>query len=336
MANLLHRLNSSASDANFKLSCDIVLSKFVPLEKSIIDSILAYNNFDQAEIILPDGRTYVWYFAIGSMINPISLYLRDLIPIMSYPTTCKDHKLVFRGSGGMADFEACPGAEFDGVIHLLSKEHMTNLDLIEFTYHRIKVKCIDYQGQYHTAYAYQMNIKDQLPDVPYERYLDIIIKGCEYFKVRSEYINRLKDEQPVIPRKQPSSFQSFKDFPSDAYYSIDELQKHNGDDPSLPLWISVNGKILEYAGLPPNDHPDYKYQQSSYTFFKQKLAGREITSIAAKGLYDPLYKIPLNDEDICDQHRAQIEDFYYDILGSAQNKVYWKLIGRLRQLNNSS
>ncbi|CAF1091008.1 unnamed protein product [Rotaria sordida] len=336
MTNLLHRLNSLASDPNFKLSCNILRSKLIPQEKSIIDLILTNNNPEQAEIILPDGRIFVWYFAIGSMINPISLYLRDLTPIISYPVICKDYKIVFRSPNGMADIEACLDAEFHGVVHLLTNEQMKHLDEIEFTYHRIKIKCIDYQGQYHTAYAYQMNIKGQLPSIPYERYLDIIVKGCEYYGVQSVYINRLKDEQPVIPRKKPANFQSFKDFLSDTYYSLDELQKHNGDDPSLPLWVSINGKILEYAGLPPNDHPDYEVQQKFYTFVKQKLGGREVTNIAAKGLYDPLYKIPLNDEDISDEHRAQIEDYYYDTLGNSQNKLYWKPIGRLRQPDDSS
>ncbi|CAF4325309.1 unnamed protein product, partial [Rotaria sordida] len=67
MTNLLHRLNSLASDPNFKLSCNILRSKLIPQEKSIIDLILTNNNPEQAEIILPDGRIFVWYFSIGSM-----------------------------------------------------------------------------------------------------------------------------------------------------------------------------------------------------------------------------------------------------------------------------
>jgi hypothetical protein len=181
-----------------------------------------------------------------------------------------------------------------------------------------------------------MSSNDQPITIPHERYLDIIIKGCEYYQVRPEYINRLKNEQPVIPRKQPDTFQLFTDFPSDVYYSIDDLEKHNGSDPALPLWVCVNGKILEYAGLPSNDHPDYKFQEHFYTFSKQKLAGREITSMIAKTLYEPLYKLPLNDEDISHEHRAHIEDHYYNTLASSQNKLYWKPIGRLRQLNNPS
>jgi hypothetical protein len=158
----------------------------------------------------------------------------------------------------MADIEVCLGAEFDGVIHLLTNEQMICLDELEYFYHRIKINCIDYKNQTHTVYAYQININDQSTSLPLERYLDIIVKGCEYYKVRSEYINQLKDEQPVIPRKQPDHFQSFTDIPSDIYYSIDDLQKHNGSDPSLPLWICMNGKILEHTGLPPVDHPDYE------------------------------------------------------------------------------
>ncbi|CAF3373197.1 unnamed protein product [Rotaria sp. Silwood1] len=92
----------------------------------------------------------------------------------------------------------------------------------------------------------------------------------------------------------------------------------------------------KYAGLPPNDHPDYEFQRNFYTFYKNKLTGFEVTNIAAKALYDPLYKIPLNDVDLCDEHRAQIEDFYYDMFSSPHNKTYWKPIGRLRQPNNSS
>ena len=334
MTPTLHRLNSSSSDDNFKLSCDSVLSKLIPPEQTLIESILANDNPEQAEIILPDGKLFFWYFAIGSMTNPISLYLRDLIPTISYPATCFDHQIRFRSTAGMADIESCPGEEFDGVVHLLTNEQMIRLDGIEVFYHRIQVNSIDYQRRIHKVYAYQMNMNGQPMTIPHERYLDIIIKGCEYYKVRSEYINRLRNEQPVIPRKKPDSFQSFTGFPPDIYYSIDDLEKHNGSDPLLPLWICVNGKILEYAGLPSKDHPDYEFQRSFYRYFTKKLGGREITTVMAKTLYEPIYKLPLNDEDICNEHRAQIEDHYYSTLGSSQNKLYWKPIGRLRRSDN--
>ncbi|CAF1224413.1 unnamed protein product [Adineta steineri] len=336
MANSLHRLNSLSSHDNFKLSCDIIHSKLVSPEKSFIDSILSYNNFEQPEIILPNGQQFCWYFAIGSMTNPISLYLRGITSITSYPAKCLDYKIVFRGHAGIADIEICPGAEFDGVVHLVPSEQMTHLDQIECFYHRIMIKCIDYQDQSHIAYAYQIKVNNQPISLPRERYLDVIIKGCEYYKVRPEYINRLINEQSVIPRKKPENFQLFTDFPSDVYYSIEALQKHDGRDPSLPLWICINGKILEYTGLPPNDHPDYDFQRSYYTFLESKLGGREVTNIIAKTLYEPLYKLPLNDEDICEEHRAQIEDYYYNTLSSSEHQTYWKSIGRLHPLNKLS
>jgi len=168
-----------------------------------------------------------------------------------------------------------------------------------------------------------MNINDQSTNFPLERYLDIIVKGCEYYQVRSKYINHLKDEQPMIPRKQPDSLQSFTDVPPDVYYSRDDLQKHNGNDPSLPLWICMNGKILEHTGLPSADHPDYEFQRNFYKFSKLKLTGQEVTTVMAKVLYEPLYKLPSNDEDICDEHRAGLEDHHYNQLAGAQNKIHW-------------
>ncbi|CAF4070113.1 unnamed protein product, partial [Adineta steineri] len=63
---------------------------------------------------------------------------------------------------------------------------------------------------------------------------------------------------------------------------------------------------------------------------------REVTNIIAKTLYEPLYKLPLNDEDICEEHRAQIEDYYYNTLSSSEHQTYWKSIGRLHSLNKLS
>lgn len=330
---MTNRLNSSLSETNFKLSCESVLSKILPIDPSLIQLILTHANPNHAEIILPDGRKYCWYLAIGSMTNPISLYLRELTALISYPARCLDHRITFRSHNGMADIEISSGGEFHGVVHLLTAEDMIRLDEIEVFYHRIQLKCVDYQERMQTVYAYRMNVKDQPTSLPHERYFDIIIKGCEYYQVQNEYLNRFKDEQEIIPRKQPSTFQIFTDIPSDVYYSIEDLEKHNGSNPILPLWISVNGKIFEYTGLPPSDHPDYEFQRHFQVYFAAKLGGREITTVLAKTLYEPLYKLPLTDEDICDEHRARIEDHYFSTLASSENKIYWKPIGRLRKFD---
>lgn len=331
-----HRLNSSASDANFKLSCESVLTKLIRPEQAVLDAILACNHTDQPEITGPDGQVYIWYLAIGSMINPISLYLRDLVPLMSYPATCIDHNVVYRGAMGMANIEPCSGASFDGVVHLLTKEQMARLDEIEAFYRRIPVTCQGYQNQSQVAYAYHVNVNNQPVGLPHERYLDIIIKGCEYYQVRPEYVARVRAEQPVVPRKPPSKFRSFTDMPADAFFSLEELQRHNGEDPSLPIWVSINGKILEHTGLPPTDHPDYELQKHFHSFVRQRFAGREVSGMMAKNLYEPMYKIPVNDDDISEEHRAHIEDHYFEMLNNPQNKGFWKPIGRLRPSSQSS
>ena len=63
----------------------------------------------------------VWYFAIGSMCNPVSLANRDLHPIESLPGEVHDYKLHFFGSMGMADAVAEQDASFHGVLHKMPK-----------------------------------------------------------------------------------------------------------------------------------------------------------------------------------------------------------------------
>ncbi|CAF3054260.1 unnamed protein product [Rotaria socialis] len=332
MTEQIFHLNSSLSDASFTLSCENILSKLVRPDQAIIDWILKHDTRDKAEIVLPDGQKFLWYFAIGSMINPVSLFLRDIIPLISYPAKCPDHKIVFRASGGMADIEHYSGSELHGVVHLLSDEQMSRLDAIELSYHRIVTDSINYQEQNHLVYIYKMNIDNQSTGLPSERYIDIIVKGCEYYKVQPEYINQLKYEQAVIPRKQPHTLQSFTIMPDNLLYSEEELARHDGTDPTLPLWISVNGKLLEYSGLPPIDHPEYELQKRLYEFIKSKLGGREVTYVLARTLYEPLYKIPMHENDLSIEHRALIEDDFYCKINNGQS--YWKLIGRLRVSNS--
>ena len=64
----------------------------------------------------------IWYFAIGSMTNPISLESRNLFPIVSIPGEALDYKLYFYGGMGMA--EALPelGSSFHGVLHKMKPE----------------------------------------------------------------------------------------------------------------------------------------------------------------------------------------------------------------------
>ncbi|CAF4713727.1 unnamed protein product, partial [Rotaria magnacalcarata] len=64
MTEQIFHLNSSLSDASFTLSCENILSELVGPDQAIIDWILKHDTRDKAEIVLPDGQKFLWYFAI--------------------------------------------------------------------------------------------------------------------------------------------------------------------------------------------------------------------------------------------------------------------------------
>ncbi|CAF0975891.1 unnamed protein product [Adineta ricciae] len=339
-ATLFCNLNSHSSDIPFRKSCERVLQRTKQFESHNLEQILAFDNPGKP-FIDDHQHVYIWYLAIGSMINPISLHLRDITPLMSYPAKCFDHRLVFRDRSGMADIDFCEGEEFDGVVHLVPIEQMNRLDQVEHMYTKIIVPITDYQERSHLVYVYKMtpNGQQERPiGIPSERYLDIIIKGCEYFGVRSSYINRLKNKQTVIPRKSADTYQTIADVPDNVFYTYEDLAKHDGKDPTVPLWISVNGKVLEYSGLPSVDHPDYENQKRFYDFVLSYFGGREVVCAISRAWYEPMFKIPLNNDDICDEHRALAEDMCVSWglnCGGDNNASYWKPIGRICQIKKS-
>ena len=311
-----------------------------PVDVRHAHSILAHDDADKATIEI-GKHVYIWYFAIGSMINPISIYLRDLTPLVSYPARCPRYRLVFREPNGMADIDSCQETEFDGVVHLLPHEQMMRLDQVEHMYCRRLVTIVDYDERSHLVYVYKMNAhgeRERSERLPTERYLDIIVKGCEHFGVRSLHIDRLKHHQAVVPRKSPTDLETIHGVPDDVYYTPDELAKRNGNDPLFPLWISVNGKILEHTGLPPVECPDYDNHKRLHDFIRSYFAGREVTRAISRTWYEPMHQLPLKDDDLCHEHRTYAEDMCVSWRFNAsegQGESYWKPIGRLRSTSPS-
>ena len=70
----------------------------------------------------------VEYFAIGSMMNPISLSMRGLHPVESHPGVLKGYELIFVMAHGMAAARKCneekteKGKEIHGVLHRITKK----------------------------------------------------------------------------------------------------------------------------------------------------------------------------------------------------------------------
>jgi hypothetical protein len=259
----------------------------------------------------------IHYFAIGSMTNMTAMALRELTPISSQPAILKDHRLLFRGSGGMAtaeknddlniqegDAKDYPFSGIHGVLHLLTGPQMKILDDFEGGYRRRACKVMLYDGRTEVnAYVYQMDrtpwkatlsslqggkntatppkpIKHELPT---ERYLDIIAQGCESHGVDPKWVQFIRTHA-CIPRKDASEFCSFSASMTSATVPIipwEQVRACNGVN-GAKLWIVINNKVLEFMGDVTSFFP-FGY------FIKHNIGGTDFTVKFAKGFFEPKY-----------------------------------------------
>ena len=87
------------------------------------------------------------YFAIGSMMNPVSLTGRNLVPIESRPAKLLNFKLDWYGVQGWATAIPSIGDSFHGVAHIMKNSDMNILDAIEWGYDRHMAACEYYNGE---------------------------------------------------------------------------------------------------------------------------------------------------------------------------------------------
>lgn len=265
----------------------------------------------------PDGHTY--YFAIGSMCNPVSLALRGIKsvhsltrvlltyfsrPIGSWPAVLHDWQIEFRGGGGMANVREEPGASFHGVLHLLTNDDMLALDRIEGSYVRLPVIAKLYDGKEIACTVYKMDetrFVMQVNNPPGERYLDIISRGLKHYGASEEYITWIQSH-PCTPRKQMHEcrvipidrpLQPINECSDDHLLTpseplawrglirLDQLEKCTGTD-GRPLMTAVTGKVLEWIG--PLNSPQMQYALNNH-------AGKDISLSIARNLYEPRFPV---------------------------------------------
>jgi hypothetical protein len=259
-----------------------------------------------------DENHAIHYFAIGSMTNTTALSLRELTPISSQPAMLEGHRLLFRGSGGMAtaeeygDFELVHGLDSEeypfpgvhGVLHLLSAPQMKILDDFEGGYNRKVCTVTLYDNITKVqAYVYKMDRSKWKPaseqdahlptkvkhEPPTERYLDIIAQGCAHHGVLPSWVQYVRQHQ-CVPRVNPQEFSSFSKCMTTARIPIiswEQVRYNNGLN-GLPLWIVINNKVLEFAGDVNSFFP-FGY------FVKNKIGGTDFTVKFAKGFFEPKY-----------------------------------------------
>lgn len=98
--------------------------------KDIVDKYRIETLQNLVEMFFSSEKT-VWYFAIGSMLNPNSMANRNLSPLISLPGEALDHKIYFFGTSGFAEAVPEAGSSFHGVLHKMTDEDMKVLDSIE-------------------------------------------------------------------------------------------------------------------------------------------------------------------------------------------------------------
>ncbi len=241
------------------------------------------------------------YFAIGSMMNKVSLKGRELEPIESHPAIIQDFSLHFFGKSGMAEAVACEGGSFHGVLHKMTASDMEKLDKIEFTYDRSTATVKLYDGTVITdATVYVHKTSMDFGDVhspPSERYLDLLMDGCKQHGVEQSYIDWLKTHE-VIPRRKPEEFVGFPLPEGLPTWTMEQVAAGDGKD-GHPIYYAMNGKVREYIG-PPGTFSHH---------VALSVAGHHAELFICKMLYEPKYGMHDKIECFTREHCAYIEDF---------------------------
>lgn len=270
-----------------------------------------------------------WYFAIGAMMNPVSIKARGVTPIESKPGQLLDYEIYFFGKEGFAEAVEEAGKSFHGVLHRLDKKMMDTLDAIEHSY----VRKLGQVRLYDTDELVEVNVYSRpnstkerdssVDNPPQQRYIEIMVEGCEYYGVKKEYIDFLKNHDQ-IPRPMPNEFKSFGQVPDDVPSKHkEEILKCNGAQ-GAPLWITVNSMVLECDADRESEH--FKYFQKTSDKF-----GRALEMFLSHIIYDPKYGMPDNLEGFTREHSAYIEDWFCRYLEGEGFRDLWRVVGRFDQ-----
>jgi hypothetical protein len=235
---------------------------------------------------------------------------------------------------GYADAIIEPGSTLHGVVHVITEEELDILDKIEIFYKRRVATARLYNGEERQVQVYyaESDANPSIPDdfhkpgIPQERYLDVLIDGAKHYGVQQSYIDWLQNHEK-IPRPSIDTMRSIgivEDFP---LVSIADVEFNDGYE-GRPLWISVNGKVLESCFAPESEKL-VSYRQR----FKQKAGNLEL--YFGKILYDPKFGVIKSWEDVTPEYSAWCEHRIVEHLENVGDLEHWKLVGRLELQNNN-
>ena len=305
---------------------------------------------------LGNDDDYVWYFAIGAMLNPISMRNRKLFPLRSRAAVLMNHRINFFGSIGVAEAVPALGEHFHGVLHRVDRATMAKLDSIERDYIRRiatarcydgnDIECVVYARAHHgdgcsdvgspetrdakrphcgllcgkqpRAPSPPVSTSEDKP--PQQRYLDIMIMGCRHFGVAQEYIDFLETHESQ-PRAAPHEFRNYGNPAKDApTLTLEEVNKGTGRD-DQPLFLTFRSRVLKCT-LDCNSKPFKEFVEV------HSQVGHIGEMYVSKVAYDPKYGVPEGPADFTKEHCAYLEDLligYFEFSGlpDAWTPVAW-------------
>jgi hypothetical protein len=293
-----------------------------------------------------DVEELVDYFAFGAMMNPVSVQNRNIHPVSSEPAELLDHRLGFFTSLGYADSIVEPGASLHGVIHVLRASEMAMLDAIEVGYKRKTVPARSYRGEERLVQVYYyaddseeitLFVEDyNVPGIPSERYLDVLIQGAEHHGVKQSYIDWLKAHEKK-PRPELESMHSFchtNDDDDDGNHdpkeellpvvSFEDVKRNDGFD-GRPFWMAVNGKVLE-ARMSSTFSKNLTYIRKMVQPF-----GGILELSFGKINYDPLYGVIECWEDVTPEYSAWCEHTTWEHIHAAGDLEDVQWIARVKK-----
>lgn len=268
-----------------------------------------------------------YYFAIGSMMNPISWRNKRISPpINSWAAELLDYELKFSGEMGFAEAVPAKGNSFHGVLHLVDATTMERLDELEISYKRVEGKARLNDGTLVTTTVYtKASTFGQEARPPHQRYLDLLIEGAKHYNVNQKQIQLLESYE-CRPRPTPHQFKSFEDAAPDApllSYEKDVCPFNGEDTPNLR--IACNGKVQEII---VQNVPNPLFR-NSMAFWKK--FGQRAELVLSKIMYDPKYGCPETVEEFTKEHAAYIEHGMYMISEVHRSLDHWRVIGRIQQ-----
>ena len=261
-----------------------------------------------------EEQELIWYFAIGSMMNPTSCALREFHPKESHPAKLLDYEIQFFSSMGFAEAVPSKGSCMHGVVHHVTKEQMKQLDTIELGYIRQNGTAELYHGGTIPVTVYcrprndphsndpltsnsssSNNNNNTINRAPRQRYLEILIAGAKHWGVDPEYV-RMLERHDFQPRQLPHEFLTLEAPPAGSphYETVPEST-------DTTLYCTLNGKLLEITY--PKDH---SYYGMFRMFFERHGPHLEIAHCHLA--YDIKYGVPRTISDVTREHAAYIED----------------------------